>query len=177
MAQQQNSTEATRRPYRILRGQYSRREGPPVVHIDPETNQPTRRKSRPFVHYSARTKDNADAKDEIMLTDAEARAYGMGRLKRLTQRDISTADEPGDSSPMPAAELESRPKVDIVASLIKIGEGVHGIRAIGEWKRSVMDARVLSGPLPKTRDEVLETLRAIEAELDGQPETGPSINN
>lgn len=174
---QTNSTEAERQAYRITRGQYSRREGPPVVHVDPESGLPTRRKSRPFVHYAARTKDNPDAKDEIMLTASEARAYGLGRLKRLTRRDIRTVGVDGTDDPqMPEANFDSKPKVDIVASLIRIGEGVHGIRAIGEWKRSVLEARVLEGPLPKTKDEVLDTLRALESQLDGQPETGPSID-
>lgn len=168
--------EAERHLYRILRGQYSRREGNPITHIDPDTNQPTRRKSKPFVHYAARTKENPDAKDEIMLTAVEAARYGMARLKKLHRRDIklNEADAAMEQEGPPAEDFAGRSRMDNVVSLIRIGEGVHGQRAISEWKRQVLAASVLTGPMPKSRDEVLQALRAVEQELLGDD---PELTN
>jgi hypothetical protein len=80
-----------RKPYRLVRGHYSRRDGEPVTRRDNESGAPLGGKTRPYVHYQSKTTDNPHARDEVMLTDREAAALGK-RVVPLFRSNVRTGE-------------------------------------------------------------------------------------
>lgn len=157
------TTQEVRRPYRIIRGQYSRREGSATTMVDPETNKPIPgRKSRKFVHYMARTPDNPNARDEIELSDSEARAFGLNKLQRLIRHDVKTGSTPEDIGTVQAAAnpFEGKDKKTVVEELLKAISGISGEKQLRDFKELVHNARVLTKPMPRSREALADALRA-----------------
>lgn len=140
-----------RKPYRILRGAISRREGDAQSFIDPETGVRTKRKSQSFVHYSAKTPRNPGARDEIMLTPEEARRLTLSGmvLKELASSTIKSS-----------LVVPDKPSIDrdVILSLIEEGQSVRGAKNIAQWREKVFKAGVIDSELPTRRQDLLDVL-------------------
>ena len=163
MVQQAVTTTTTagdkqRRLYKMLRGSYSRREGFDQPFIDPETQKPTKRRSKPFVHYAARTQRNPDAKDEVYLTDAEARAFGRQNLREIIARDARQQDvEEGVIEEMLERELPDDLHQKI-SMLIEEGQLIRKNSLLKVWRRRVFEAQLFDTELPTKRLDILDLL-------------------
>jgi len=163
MVQQAVTTTTTagdkqRRLYKMLRGSYSRREGFDQPFIDPETQKPTKRRSKPFVHYAARTQRNPDAKDEVYLTDAEARAFGRQNLREIIARDARQQDvEEGVIEEMLERELPDDLHQKI-SMLIEEGQLIKKNSLLKLWRKRVFEAQIFTTELPTKRLDILDLL-------------------
>ena len=151
-----------RHPYKILRGSISRREGDVQRARDNETGQPTKRKVRPFVHYTAKTNRDPQARDEIMLTEREFEALGgKTKLRRLVQGNVVTETEDSVSS---AEEPSARPvelspdRAVRITQLIDEGQTIRGPGELKKWRERVLQAGVLTGEVPSRRQDLLDAL-------------------
>ena len=142
--------------YQIVRGSYSRREGDPVVMRDDKGN--AIKKSRQFVCYSPKTVLNPSAKDEIMLTASEARAFGLHKLKGpLLGRGAATSQlaEPVSVS-APAADSN-------IEQLIRDGQEATSVKKKREFRKAVIEADLLD-EVPEDHDAILGALAELMPE-------------
>jgi len=147
-----------RKLYKMLRGSYSRREGLDQPFVDPETNRPTKRRSKPFVHYAARTQRNPDAKDEVYLTDAEARAFGRHNLRSITPRDTRQKEvEEGVVEQMLERELPDD-RTEKITMLIEEGQLIRKNSLLKLWRKRVFEAQIFDTELPTKRLDILDLL-------------------
>ena len=149
------SAVGERRPYRLVRGHYSRREGDQVIIRDNETDQKTRLKAQPFVHYQAQTAENPRARNELMLTDREAEAL-KGRILPLFRMNVRTGkDEPHD----PQGE-----KTKSIEELIAIGMAVSGTKSLNDFRAMVLKAGYLKTmrTLPSKKHDLIAALKAVQ---------------
>lgn len=147
-----------KRLYKMLRGSYSRREGFDQPFVDPESGKTTKRRSKPFVHYAARTQRNPDAKDEVYLTDAEARAFGRHNLRAITPRDAKPKDvEEGLIEQMLERELPEN-RAEKITMLIEEGQLIKKNALLKLWRRRVFEAGIFDTELPTKRLDILDLL-------------------
>jgi hypothetical protein len=147
--------------YQIIRGSYSRREGDPVVVKDDRGNPI--KKSRQFVCYSPKTVLNPSAKDEIMLTATEARAFGMHKLKGpLFGRGAATSPlaEPVSVSTRSEAEAETGSNIE---QLIRDGQEATSVKKKREFRKAVIEADLLD-EVPEDHDAILGALAELMPE-------------
>lgn len=150
------SQKHDRQPYRIKRGSLSRREGDPVVIKDDKGN--ALKKGREFVHYSA------GGRNEVMLTEEEALAFGLHKLDKLSKSEIKSraelpAQAPVDDNPEPSDDGE----VSALDRLILEGEEVKGLKPTRAWRKRVIDADLLE-EVPSKKDDIMDALRALKDE-------------
>lgn len=155
------ATQSDRRLYKIIRGSYSRREGFEKPHIDPETKRPTRRKSQPFAHYAARTTRNPDARDEVYMTDPEARAFGRHNLRELYRGNVQT-DTVIDVDELLKRELPTEDKHRVVEMLLEEGQLIKKRRQLDTWRDRVFQSELFDKELPNKRLEIVEWLQRVE---------------
>lgn len=74
--------------YRIKRGSITLRHGPEVKDVN------SGKMVRAHVTYQAKTAGSTDARDEVQLTDEQARKFGLNRLQRLHRGDNRTLPAP-----------------------------------------------------------------------------------
>jgi len=150
--------EKQRRLYKMLRGSYSRREGFDQPFVDPESGKTTKRRSKPFVHYAARTQRNPDAKDEVYLTDAEARAFGRHNLREILARDARPKEvEEGVIEQMLERELPDD-RHEKITMLIEEGQLIRKNSLLKVWRRRVFEAQLFDTELPTKRLDILDLL-------------------
>lgn len=158
------ASKGERRLYRILRGSYSRREGDKQPHVDPESGKSTKRQVRPFVHYGARTQRNPTARDEVYMSDAEARAFGLHHLQSITPRDVRTRDTPMDQDTL--EEMLSRDLPEDtkgkINMLIEEGQLIRKGSLLKVWRQRVFTAELLDVEVPSRRQDVLDLLQRLE---------------
>lgn len=164
MSSSANGVRAERQLYKIVRGSYSRREGDQKSFVDPETQRLTRRKSQPFVHYSARTTRNPNARDEVFMTDAEARAFGLHNLQRLHRGDNNTELPSGSVEELMERQLPAD-KAARIAMLIEEGNLIRKNRQLDAWRKRVFEAEVLTTELPNKRLDVVAALQHAGQQL------------
>ena len=156
------AVSSERRPYRLDRGHYSRREGDAVSVKDPETGEKIKGlKRQPFVHYQARTPENPRARDEVMLTDQEAAELNKGGIRRVTplfRQDTMTG---GYTRGNPAGE--EKPKT--LDELIDIGMAVNGTKTLNEFRQLVLKAGYLNHlrVIPSKKIELVGHLRKVRS--------------
>lgn len=151
-----------RKLYRITRGSLSRRDGKPVTPVDEHGNKIEGAQRRPsFVHYAARTPANPNAIDEVMLTDDEARAFGLSRLQRILRRNNVVIEE---APTREADELDTAESDDDlstrIAELLAESETVTGMAETAAFRRKVELAGVLKD-VPKRKAEIVTALRQL----------------
>lgn len=145
-----------RKPYRLLRGHYSRREGDAVPMRDNETGKRVGGKSTPFVRYQAKTPENMNTRNELMLTDREAAALGYGtarsRVTPLGRHNVQTGGS------------EEAAHVKTLDELISLGMAVNGTKSLNDFRREVMESGYLIGvrSIPNKKLEILALLRNIQ---------------
>lgn len=151
-----------RKPYRLVRGHYSRREGDSVAIRDSATNARTGMKAPPFVHYMARTVENPRSRDEIMLSDREAEAL-KGRVVPLFRTDVRTGETVRHD---PALIIKPRP----IDELITLGMAVSGTKSLNDFRAEVLKAGYLSHmrTIPSRKHDILSALRKVQHDLATQ---------
>lgn len=154
-----------RRPYRIIRGSLSRRDGAVVYPMDEHGRRIENAKPKKgFVHYSAKTQANPDARDEVELTDAEALAFGLTRLQRISRRNIIT-ETPDDApiKPISTTAIVSANDEDflgMVNKLIVMGNKATGMAEATEFRKRVENSGVLTD-VPKRKADIIEALKNL----------------
>jgi hypothetical protein len=149
-----------RKLYRITRGSLSRRDGKTIIPVDDKGEKISGAKARPaFVHYAAKTMANPAAIDEVLLTDTEARAFGLSRLQRILRRNNTVIEE------APAAEAVEADESDDdfssrVHELLEASERVTGMAETAEFRRKVEIAGVLAD-VPKRKADIITALRQL----------------
>lgn len=147
-----------RRPYRLVRGYYARREGDTSALRDNETGAKTKAKAPPYVHYQAQTVENPRARNEIMLNDREAEAL-KGRVVPLFRVDVRT----GKETPY---DPQAKVKVKSMDELIAIGMAVSGTKSLNDFRAEVLKSGYLSHlrTIPSRKHDVLAALRKVQQE-------------
>lgn len=161
--------EVERRPYLILSGQISRRDGPPARRSSDDGKTATSSK-KSFVHYRPKSADHPDAINQVLLTEAEARAFGLHKLKGpLLKTEYKTGgNDDGAPEIMSVGVTPTRAQLPIIRRLIEMGENASTNSALSIWRREVVEARVLDRPYRK-KETILEELHKVEAVLTQNP--------
>lgn len=128
-----------RNPYRIKKGQFARQE------------------EGDYRFYGAKVPGNMDAKDEVDLTDEEARRFGLGRLERLARRGSNT---PRKEVLTPPTTHDETVEDNVLAELLEMGDNAVGAAASRRFREAVIEAGVLE-EVPSKKDDILEALRAL----------------
>lgn len=142
-----------RQPYKILRGQLSRRDGTPENITDDQGKLIRKGTRNSYVHYSARTIANPNARDEVDLTEEEARAFGLSRLSRLARRNQTSARVEVKEPNHGGSEED-----ELLADLIEQGENLKGTKKFRAWREDVIAADILP-KVPREKAEILDALR------------------
>lgn len=150
-----------RKPYRIIRGSLSRRDGPSIAPKDEHGRLiEGARTRRSFVHYMAKTEANPDARDEVELTDEEARAFGLARLTRLVRRNNVTIEEAPSEEVADVSSLSDDDFSANVTALLKEANSITGMAETAEFRRKVERAGVLS-QVPKRKADLIAALQSL----------------
>lgn len=158
------SAVGERKPYRLIRGHYSRREGDAVALRD-DKGAKLGVKGQPYVRYQAATTENPNARNELLLTDREAEAL-KGRVMPLFRHNARTGQEerhdPQAEPPKPLDEL------------IATGMAVNGTKSLNDFRSMVLKSGHLKGmrTIPSKKHDLLAALRAVQmsraqAQADG----------
>lgn len=135
--------------YRIKRGSFTRRDGPPVPIRDGKGNITGEEKQH--ILYSAKTLARMDARNEVYMTDEEADRFGRHKLERLIKSDIKTKPAPEE-----AVDGET-----VIAALIAEGEEATTKKEIRDWRKKVIDADLID-EVPTSKAAILKLLREVE---------------
>lgn len=153
-------TTEQRYPYKLTRGIIARREGFEQSQLD-ENGRRTGLKTRPYVHYQARSADNPLAKDELMLTEREAEELNRHgrRVIRLLSGQTSRKDD-----------------TQTLEGLMNLMVNARGMSAVQAVRQAIFDSKLLPDTkLPFKKAELVQLLqKAISAKNEASdlaPET------
>lgn len=162
MASPVSSKNEVRRPYLVLRGSISRRDGPPRRRADDGTAEGQVASGKgTFIHYRPKSADFPDAKNQVDLTDTEARAFGAHKLKSLLRADVQTGEDP---TPPEKTRRLTRRDLPLLDQLLIEGQNARQQQALGAWRRMLVESQVLDKPYGK-KDELLLQLTKLRDEL------------
>lgn len=149
--------DVERKPYKLVRGSFSRRDGNMVTLRDNETGQKIKGvQTREYVRYTARTADKPNARDEIMLSDKEAKALGK-RVIPLVQGNVETRE---------AFDRDHVQEQYTLDQLIATGQAVSGTKSLASFRDMVFKSGlILDKPVPNKKHDILNMLRQIKADL------------
>jgi hypothetical protein len=144
--------------YKLTRGIIARREGFDQKHVDPETGETAKLRTRPYVHYQSRSAENPLARDEIMLTEAEAAAHNKHgrRVVRLLSGEAAAADK-------------GKPESLTLEGLMNMLSNARGGPSVGVVRQVIFDSGLVpTEKLPFKKAELMAVLQnAIEKRNDG----------